>query len=568
MKAIKYVKHRDEIFEISAVNWDEKTVPQLFNGSSPTGEIYLISDNSKRFLTPFLPALKGKRIQMKHPKVHLMRALKLNGDKDDDKPRALSCDFKNLGTLKRGLLYFLKKHYRSVDPMCIIIIPETLFTYYFHSKEIVDIIVEEQGIPDLIQDQFKNDPVMKEIRNEVIGSSPSMLYIHSGIYVHSKTSSPVLIFGESGTGKQLLARQIFKHSLKCNKVFMIENCASFQKKDFDAEMFGYTKGTFTNAVQDKEGLLIEMDGGTLYFDEISELSSANQLNLLRFIEKGEVTQIGSINPKKTNVRIIFATSYDPETLVKEGRLRKDLFFRLQDHKIRTVTLREYPDDIPLLASYFWENEFDQPPLTNEVLDYLKTKRWPGNARQLRCVIDSILDYFPGVVPTIEHFKMLDKIEKDKLVRLPSDPDIGKEELDKINWINHVIRAQNIIRDIKVELRPLINHKSDVMSKPGKVEDIKNYVEEQLDLLDDLCRNPIYFKSYNLYDNTRRFRFELEQMLLDWQISIKKFREIWYENVQEYYRGIFEEVFELVWRPQYRPRIKRNNKIKKGNHKVA
>lgn len=349
---------------------------------------------------------------------------------------------------------------------------------------------------------------------------------------------------------------------------MIENCASFQKKDFDAEMFGYTKGTFTNAVQDKEGLLIEMDGGTLYFDEISELSSANQLNLLRFIEKGEVTQIGSINPKKTNVRIIFATSYDPETLVKEGRLRKDLFFRLQDHKIRTVTLREYPDDIPLLASYFWENEFDQPPLTNEVLDYLKTKRWPGNARQLRCVIDSILDYFPGVVPTIEHFKMLDKIEKDKLVRLPSDPDIGKEELDKINWINHVIRAQNIIRDIKVELRPLINHKSDVMSKPGKVEDIKNYVEEQLDLLDDLCRNPIYFKSYNLYDNTRRFRFELEQMLLDWQISIKKFREIWYENVQEYYRGIFEEVFELVWRPQYRPRIKRNNKIKKGNHKVA
>lgn len=170
MKAIKYVKHRDEIFEISAVNWDEKTVPQLFNGSSPTGEIYLISDNSKRFLTPFLPALKGKRIQMKHPKVHLMRALKLNGDKDDDKPRALSCDFKNLGTLKRGLLYFLKKHYRSVDPMCIIIIPETLFTYYFHSKEIVDIIVEEQGIPEWIYNIDGELPITSFLISFMTGS--------------------------------------------------------------------------------------------------------------------------------------------------------------------------------------------------------------------------------------------------------------------------------------------------------------------------------------------------------------------------------------------------------------
>jgi DNA-binding NtrC family response regulator len=562
MKAIRYVKNRGELFDISVTNWDEKTVLQLFNGSSPTGEIYLISDSSKKILAPFLSELKGKSIPEKHPKVQLMRALKLNGDINDDKPRALSCDYRNPGALKRSLFSLLKKHYTSVNPMCIIIIPQKLFTYYFHSKEIVKIIAEEQGIPDLILDQFTNDSVIREIRKDVIGSSPSMLYIRLGIYVHSRSSAPVLLFGEGGTGKQYFARQIFKYSTKFNKVFVIENCLSFKNKDFDAEMFGYIKGTFTNAVKDMDGLLIKMNGGTLYFDEISELSLVNQVNLLRFIETGEVTKIGSIKPEKTNVRIIFATSCDPETLVKQGKLHQDLYFLLQDRKIRTVSLREYPDDIPLLASYFWENEFEQSPLSKEVLDYLKAKRWPGNALQLRCVIESILDYFPGKIPTIAYFKMLEKIEKDNLVGLPSDLDIGEEELDKVKSNHHIIRIQNTIRKIKVELRPLINHKLDVISKPGKVEEIKTFVEERLTLLNDLGRNPIYFRSNNLYNNTRCFCYELGEILADWDKSINRFREIWYKKVYEYYKQIFEEVFELVWLPQYRPKIKRKSRIKK------
>jgi DNA-binding NtrC family response regulator len=412
-------------------------------------------------------------------------------------------------------------------------------------------------MPDLILDKFTNDPLIRKIRNDVIGSSPSMEFIHSGIYVHSKTSSPVLVFGESGTGKQLVAREIFKYSTKYNKVFVVENCLSFKNKDFDAEMFGYIKGTFTNAVKDMDGLLIKMNGGTLYFDEISELSLVNQVNLLRFIETDEVTKIGSIIPEKTNVRIIFATSFDPETLVKQGKLHQDLYFQLQDRKIRTVSLREYPDDIPLLASYFWENEHEQSPLSKEVLDYLKSKRWPGNALQLRCVIESILDYFPGAIPTIAHFKLLEKIEKDNLVGLPGDLDIGEEELNKVTSNRHIICVQNTIREIKVELRPLINHKLDVISKAGKVEEIKNFVEERLTILNDLGRNPIYFRSGTLYNNTRCFCYELGEILANWDKSINRFREIWYKKVYEYYKQIFEEVFELVWDPQYNPRIQKS-----------
>jgi transcriptional regulator with GAF, ATPase, and Fis domain len=216
----------------------------------------------------------------------------------------------------------------------------------------------------------------------------------------------VLILGQSGTGKDLVARAIHSHSTRNNKPFVAINCGAIPELLLESELFGHLKGSFTGAIKDKEGLYQVANGGVLFLDEIGNLTPGLQVKLLRVLEAQEFTPVGSTVPVKVNVRLIAATNSDLEADVKANRFRADLFYRLNVFPIHTPTLAERKTDIPLLANHFLQKiaaKHDTPPksLSPEAVDLIVSAEWPGNVRELENTITRafLLSKSPIITPT-------------------------------------------------------------------------------------------------------------------------------------------------------------------------
>ena len=234
--------------------------------------------------------------------------------------------------------------------------------------------------------------VQKQGDVELIGESPVFKKAISEASKLAAGDMPVLITGESGAGKELFARFIHSVSPRKDKMFVPLNSSSVPETLFESELFGYVKGAFTGAENSKKGLIELAEGGTLFFDEIGDMPLSIQPKILRLIETGEYQRVGDGFTYKANVRFVFATNRDLKTLVKQGRFRKDLFYRISGFEINVPSLRERRDDIPLLARYFAEKlglALKGKPfeLTEAAIEYLKTKDWPGNIRELRNTIE-------------------------------------------------------------------------------------------------------------------------------------------------------------------------------------
>jgi transcriptional regulator with GAF, ATPase, and Fis domain/CHASE2 domain-containing sensor protein len=200
------------------------------------------------------------------------------------------------------------------------------------------------------------------------------------------TDATVLVVGESGSGKELVARAIHNLSNRREKEFISVNCAALTETLLESELFGYVKGAFTNAVSDKKGLFEAADGGTIFLDEIAETRDSFQAKLLRVIQFGELQKVGSTQIQKINVRIIAATNKNLTQLIKEGKFREDLYYRLNVFNIEIPPLRERKEDIPILAEYFLECEADNLKFSKAVLDSLAKNEWKGNVRELESIV--------------------------------------------------------------------------------------------------------------------------------------------------------------------------------------
>ncbi len=210
------------------------------------------------------------------------------------------------------------------------------------------------------------------------------------------TDASVFITGESGSGKEMIAQFIHRHSRRASRPLVAVNCAALPETLLESEMFGHVKGAFTGAVRDKPGLLEAANGGTMFLDELIEMSKPIQAKLLRVIQDGVVRRVGSEETDAVvNVRFIAATNGDPEAAVRSGVMREDLYYRLRVVPIRVPTLRERAEDIPVLANYFLDHYWRRhrsaqekaPSLTSAALWALRTYPWPGNVRELQNVIE-------------------------------------------------------------------------------------------------------------------------------------------------------------------------------------
>lgn len=222
----------------------------------------------------------------------------------------------------------------------------------------------------------------------VIGGSPAMSRVASMVQLVARRNTTVLITGETGTGKDVIARAIHSLSPRKNNPFVVINCAAIPESLLEAELFGYVKGAFTGAVQSRIGRIHAAQGGTLFLDEIGELPLSLQSKLLRFLEQGEVQRLGSTDNFRVDVRVIAATNAHLSELVKERRFREDLYYRLAIFPIELPPLRDRIEDVPELAENFLAGlSARRMSLASDALDVLQRHNWPGNVRELRNVIE-------------------------------------------------------------------------------------------------------------------------------------------------------------------------------------
>jgi two-component system, NtrC family, response regulator AtoC len=252
--------------------------------------------------------------------------------------------------------------------------------------------------------RFREELKSKDEWSPLVGSSTAMLEVYKLVARVAESKSTVLLQGESGTGKELIARAIHTNGPRRDKPFIPVNCGALPDTLLESEMFGYEKGAFTGAVGTKVGLFESANGGTLFLDEIGELGQALQVKLLRVMQDQEVRRVGGTTSTRVDVRIIAATNRDLEQLVKEGKFRDDLFYRLKVVPIRLPSLSERREDIPMLAHHFLQKcaagtDHVVRGVLPETMVLLTQYRWPGNVRELENAIERAVSLSHGPLLT-------------------------------------------------------------------------------------------------------------------------------------------------------------------------
>ena len=252
--------------------------------------------------------------------------------------------------------------------------------------EKINALDSDMGVDEdllVVEDELERRPLPLK----VIARSPAMQKVLSAVRRVSDTDWPVLIEGETGTGKEVMARLIHHLSSRRDHPFVDLNCAAIPENLFESELFGHEKGSFTGAVSDRKGRFELADGGSLFLDEIGEMPLLLQPKLLRVIQEGKISRVGSEKSLPVNVRLISATNKDLKQSADEGRFRQDLFYRVKVLEIKTPSLRERKEDIPDLVAFFVEKYGKGPVrMTPEAMDMLVKYPFPGNVRELEHVI--------------------------------------------------------------------------------------------------------------------------------------------------------------------------------------
>jgi len=239
----------------------------------------------------------------------------------------------------------------------------------------------------------------KDVR--LVGKSPAMRAIEADVACAARSDAKVLITGETGVGKEVIARLIHRESPRSGSPLVTLNCAGLPDSLLESELFGHVRGSFTGAYRDKPGLLEMAPGGTVFLDEVGEMSPRMQVVLLRFLESGEIQRVGSERAHtRVNVRLITATNRDLRAQIVKGEFREDLYFRLNVVHIEVPPLRERVDDVLVLMQYYLDqyaksHKLAIPQLSADALEALMAHRWPGNVRELKNVAERVVLRHPG-----------------------------------------------------------------------------------------------------------------------------------------------------------------------------
>jgi two-component system nitrogen regulation response regulator NtrX len=309
--------------------------------------------------------------------------------------------------IRKGALDFLEKPFESTDRL----------------RVTIQNALEQARL----RDENRSLKRAVEVRHQMIGDSGALKQVMAAIGRAAPTNATVLITGESGVGKELVARTIHRNSLRSRERFVQVNCAAIPEELIESELFGHEKGSFTGATEKQIGKFEQADRGTIFLDEVGDMSAKTQAKVLRVLQEGEVERLGSARTIKVDVRVIAATNKDLEAEIEKGNFREDLYFRLSVIPIKVPPLRERRDDIPALVRHFAdlfsrENNRRAQRFTPAALDAMQKARWKGNVRELRNTVERLLIMTPG--DSIDVDDLRDIVRPDTRPAVPAESPSG------------------------------------------------------------------------------------------------------------------------------------------------
>jgi transcriptional regulator with PAS, ATPase and Fis domain len=326
---------------------------------------------------------------------------------------------------------------------------------------------------------MKSDPRSFQEEHGIIGSSVEMQKIIEVVEQVAPTDITVLISGESGVGKEVIAKAIHNASQRSSKFLITVNSGAIPEGILESELFGHERGSFTGASEKRKGYFELADGGTLFLDEIGEIPLSSQVKFLRVLENGEFLRVGSSIPRRVDVRVIAATNKDLESEVRHGRFRADLFFRLRSVNITVPPLRKRPEDIPLFFRKFVDEYAEKKDvkfagISDDAIQLLKSYHWPGNVRELRNVVESMLI-----------------LENGKYIHMEDARKYLKEYKPASDGRNLPVPISKSVEEAERELilRALLDIK-------GNILELRNQLAQRTDVIqvsDMLKKEPVYFQ---------------------------------------------------------------------------
>ena len=302
------------------------------------------------------------------------------------------------------------------------------------------------------QEQLQQD--FSQSLGEFLGKSPAMEAVFNSIQKVAKTDASILILGENGTGKELVAREIHRLSGRANNIFLGVDLGSISETLFESELFGHTKGSFTDAKEDRAGRFQTASGGTLFLDEIGNLSLAMQAKLLAAIQNREITPIGASKPIPVDIRLLCATNRNLKEMVKEGLFREDLLYRINTIEIDLPPLRERGNDILLIANHYlkqFAEKYDKPKLilSNKAVEKIMEYRWPGNVRELKHAIERAVIMCEGDCLKPEEFFNSNAQPNVELGSSPLSLDDAERILIEASIKRHKGNISNVAKELNI-----------------------------------------------------------------------------------------------------------------------
>jgi len=411
---------------------------------------------------------------------------------------------------------------------------------YHHSQE------EMSDISSWILQELKEQcSVPLELSNKFIGVSEEVILVRHLIIMAGKHDNSVLILGDTGTGKEVVSRQIHEHSRRSNnKEFIAVNCGGIPKELFESELFGHKKGSFTGATSDKIGLWETAGEGTLFLDEIGDLRFDHQVKILRALDEGVIRRVGGTRDRKVKARVIAATNRDLFSMVQAGKFREDLYYRLRGFLIRTPALRDRQMDIPVLAQFFWKNitRDNNRNLPQDILDELKNYSWPGNARELKMVLNNLCALFGTKGLRGEHLRAVFLLEgqiSGAMERPPSDKEIP---LHRAECLRHLKRVHEIVHASSFALYPIMKERS---IKRKTSESIKISLKLSLHEIEVLCQKRLLFHGLKTLDEVLNLKEKISDLQYLLQKDFAEARDFWNSKVAEAFKQTLSSIFKEI-----------------------
>ncbi len=382
----------------------------------------------------------------------------------------------------------------------------------------------------------------------LIGVSPQIQFIRQLILQAGQHDGPVLIIGDTGTGKELVARAIHVNSKSKDMGFIPVNCGAISKDLLESELFGHKKGAFTGAHADKEGLWKAADNGTLFLDEVGDLPMEHQVKVLRALDTKFIRPVGGTHEIPVNARVIAATNRDLPAMMKAGQFRADLYYRLRSFMIPTEPLAKHPEDIPLLARHFWKDiaKVSGASLSEEFVRALQAMPWHGNVRDLKWTLVSLFRYTGLGNPTPKHLRTVVWYENQQ--DMPRSPAAEKISIDahRVECLMHLRRADDVLRACEMVIQPVLARKRPMRKAWTRAEDALRRHAGELEIL---CSHPLLFTDNGTFNAVEQFKCGVADLLHVLHTHPAQAREFWKKQLsgrlRDASRAVFRQVDRLV-----------------------